>query len=107
MKYTIYLLVAAVAGIALLHAETGYKAIGRYSIGDRTRGPNGAIYVVAMSKNSAGSYFQRLNAFDITSGAQLFGGPHTITATYPGTGDNSSGGNVILIPRNTKNAPDY
>jgi outer membrane protein assembly factor BamB len=74
---------------------------------DRTRGPNGAIYVVAMSKNSAGSYFQRLNAFDITSGAQLFGGPHTITATYPGTGDNSSGGNVILIPRNTKNAPDY
>jgi Malectin domain/Immunoglobulin I-set domain len=65
---------------------------------DRTRGPNGAIYVVAMSKNSNGSYFQRLYALDITSGAQLFGGPHTITATYPGTGDNSSGGNVIFDP---------
>jgi hypothetical protein len=69
---------------------------------DRTRGPNGAIYVVAMSKNSAGSYFQRLYAFDIASGAQLFGGPHTITATYPGTGDNSSGGNVIFDPAQYK-----
>ena len=63
---------------------------------DRTRGPNGAIYVVAMSKNGNGSYFQRLYALDITSGAQLFGGPHTITASYPGTGDHSSNGNVIF-----------
>lgn len=65
---------------------------------DRTRGPNGAIYVVAMSKNSSGSYFHRLYALDVTTGAQLFGGPHTITATYPGTGDHSSGGNVIFDP---------
>jgi hypothetical protein len=65
---------------------------------DRTRGPNGAIYVVAMSKNSGGSYFHRLYALDLTSGTQLFGGPHTITATYPGTGDHSSGGNVIFDP---------
>ncbi|MEQ1353601.1 MAG: malectin domain-containing carbohydrate-binding protein [Candidatus Acidiferrum sp.] len=65
---------------------------------DRTRGPNGAIYVVAMSKNSNGSYFQRLYALDVTTGTQLFGGPHTITATYPGTGDHSSGGNVIFDP---------
>ena len=65
---------------------------------DRTRGPNGAIYVVAMSKNSGGSYFQRLYALDVTSGAQLFGGPHTITASYPGAGDHSSGGNVLFDP---------
>ena len=65
---------------------------------DRTRGPNGAIYVVAMSKDSGGSYFQRLYAFDVTSGAQLFGGPHTITASYPGAGDHSSGGNVLFDP---------
>jgi hypothetical protein len=65
---------------------------------DRTRGPHGAIYVVAMSKNSSGSYFQRLYALDITSGAQLFGGPHNITATYPGTGDDSSGGVVKFDP---------
>lgn len=65
---------------------------------DRTRGPHGTIYVVAMSKNSNGSYFQRLYALDVTSGAQLFGGPHNITATYPGTGDNSSGGVVKFEP---------
>jgi hypothetical protein len=69
---------------------------------DRTRGPHGAIYVVAMSKNSSGSYFQRLYALDITSGAQLFGGPHTITATYPGTGDDSSGGVVKFDPAQYK-----
>jgi hypothetical protein len=51
-----------------------------------------------MSKNSGGSYFQRLYALDVTSGAQLFGGPHTITASYPGTGDHSSGGNVLFDP---------
>jgi hypothetical protein len=65
---------------------------------DRTRGPHGAIYVVAMSKNSNGSYFQRLHALDITSGAELFGGPHTITASYPGTGDHSSNGSVTFDP---------
>ena len=65
---------------------------------DRTRGRNGAIYVVAMSKNNTGTYFQRLYAFDITSGAQLFGGPHNITASYPGTGDHSLNGNVIFDP---------
>ena len=42
---------------------------------DRTRGPNGAIYVVAMSTDGAGNYFQRLHALDVTTGAELFGGP--------------------------------
>jgi PQQ enzyme repeat len=66
---------------------------------DRTRGPNGAIYVVAMSKDSSGQYHQRIHALDITTGAELFGGPKNITASYPGTGDNSSGGNVIFDPK--------
>jgi hypothetical protein len=69
---------------------------------DRTRN---AIYVVAMSKNSSGTYFQRLHALDLTTGAELFGGPHNITATYPGTGDNSSGGNVIFDPKQYKERP--
>jgi hypothetical protein len=64
---------------------------------DRTRGPNGAIYLVAMSKKGS-TYFQRLHALDITTGAELFGGPKTIQATYPGTGDNSSGGVVLFDP---------
>ena len=59
---------------------------------DRSQGPNGAIYVVAMSKTASGSYFQRLHALDVTSGAELFGGPKTVQATFPGTGAASSGG---------------
>jgi hypothetical protein len=64
---------------------------------DRTSGTNGTIYVVAMSKNSS-TYFQRIHALDITTGAEEFGGPATIQAKYPGTGDNSSGGYVIFDP---------
>lgn len=71
----------------------------------RTEGPNGAIYVVAMSKNSSGSYFQRLHALDLTTGAELFGGPTTVQATYPGTGDNSSNGIVTFDPKQYKERP--
>jgi hypothetical protein len=69
---------------------------------DRTRN---AIYVVAMSKNSSGAYFQRIHALDLTTGQELFGGPKNITATYPGTGDNSSGGNVVFDPKQYKERP--
>jgi hypothetical protein len=66
---------------------------------DRTAGTNGIIYAVAMSKNAAGTYFQRLHALDLTTGAELLGGPTTVQASYPGTGDNSVGGNVIFDPK--------
>jgi hypothetical protein len=69
---------------------------------DRARN---AIYVVAMSKNSSGAYFQRLHALNLSTGAELFGGPQNITATFPGTGDNSSGGNVIFDPKQYKERP--
>ena len=72
---------------------------------DRTRGPNGAIYVVAMSKDGSGNYFQRLHALDLTTGAELFGGPTTVQATYPGTGDNSSNGIVTFDPKQYKERP--
>ena len=72
---------------------------------DLTRGPHGAMYVVAMSKDSSGNYFQRLHALDVTTGAELFGGPTTVTATYPGTGDNSSNGNVVFDPKQYKERP--
>ncbi len=65
---------------------------------DRQRGPFGAIYFVAMSKDSSGHYHQRLHALDLKTGAELFGGPTEITATYPGTGDGSQGGQVIFAP---------
>ena len=51
---------------------------------DRQKGPNGAMYLVAMSKDSGGNYHQRLHALDLTTGAELFGGPVEIQATYPG-----------------------
>ena len=63
---------------------------------DRARN---AIYVEAMSKDSTGNIFHRLHALDLTNGKELFGGPTTITATYPGTGGNSSGGVVTFDPR--------
>ena len=65
---------------------------------DRSRGPNGAVYVVAMSKDASGNYFQRLHALDLVLGTELSGGPVDIQATYPGTGDNSDGTNVIFDP---------
>ncbi len=65
---------------------------------DRQQGPNGAMYFVAMSKDSSGHYHQRLHALDLKTGAELFGGPTEITATYPGSGDGSQGGQVIFAP---------
>ena len=65
---------------------------------DRARGPNGTIYLVARSKDAAGNYFQRLHALDLALGTELLGGPVDIHATYPGTGDNSDGTNVIFDP---------
>jgi hypothetical protein len=50
---------------------------------DRSGGPNGTIYVVAMSRSGSGTYFQRLHALDVTTGAELAGGPTTIHASFP------------------------
>jgi len=65
---------------------------------DANTGPHGTIYVIAMSKDASGKYHQRLHALDVTSGAEQFAGPKDIQASYPGNGDNSSGGNVIFDP---------
>jgi hypothetical protein len=72
---------------------------------DRTRGAHGAIYVVAMSKDASGNYFHRLHALDLTTGAELFGGPMLVDATYPGTGDSSSNGSVVFEARQYKERP--
>ena len=65
---------------------------------DRTSGTNGAVYLVAMSKDGSGNYHQRLHALDLALGAELFSGPVDIQATYPGTGDNSNGTSVMFDP---------
>jgi len=71
----------------------------------RTQGPNGAIYLVAMSKDNLGNYHHRLHALDLTTGTELFGGPKEIQASYPGTGDNSSNGRVVFDPKQYVDRP--
>jgi hypothetical protein len=58
---------------------------------DRSYQPNGAIFFVAMTKDSTGNYHQRLHALDLTTGAELSGGPVEITGSFPGTGVSSNG----------------
>jgi hypothetical protein len=62
---------------------------------DRARN---AIYVMAMSTDGKGNFFHHLHALDLTTGEELFGGPTTVDASYPGTGGNSSGGTVAFLP---------
>jgi len=66
---------------------------------DRSRGPNGVVYVVAMSKNASGAYFQRLHALDAALGTEMFGGPTTVQASYPGSGAGSANGSVPFDPK--------
>jgi len=65
---------------------------------DRNYGSHGAIFVVGMTKDSGGKYHQRLNALDLTTGAELSGGPIEIRATYPGTGVFSNSGAQEFLP---------
>ena len=70
------------------------------------RGRN-AIYAVAKTMNSTTNttQFFRIHALDLTNGNELFGGPTTVSATYPGTAGNVSGGVVTFSPRDQSNRP--
>ena len=65
---------------------------------DRSHGPHGAIFLVAMTKDAANAYHQRLHALDLVTGAELPASPTEITATYPGTGAASQNGIVPFDP---------
>ncbi len=65
---------------------------------DRKAGTNGTIFVVGMSQDQSGHYHQRLHALDVTTGTEQTGSPAEISASYPGTGANSSSGTVIFDP---------
>jgi hypothetical protein len=65
---------------------------------DRGYGTNGAVFLVAMSKDAQGAYHQRLHALDLTTGAPLEGGPSEIAASYPGNGYGSSNGMQVFAP---------
>ncbi len=49
------------------------------------------IYVVAATKEN-GAFYHRLHALDLASGAEKFGGPRTIQASYPGTAQDGHDG---------------
>ncbi|HEX3603038.1 MAG TPA: immunoglobulin domain-containing protein [Steroidobacteraceae bacterium] len=57
---------------------------------DRNAGPNGTIYVVAMSIDGDSKYHQRLHALDVATGAELLNGPVEIAASFPPTGTATS-----------------
>jgi hypothetical protein len=65
---------------------------------DRSMGTNGAIYLVAMSKDSSGNYYQRMHALDLATGSETLNGPVTISASFPGAGPHSINGNLIFAP---------
>jgi hypothetical protein len=65
---------------------------------DRTAGAHGTIFVVGMSQDAQGAYHQRLHALDVATGAEIAGSPTEISASFPGTGANSTGGKVIFDP---------
>jgi len=50
---------------------------------DRSAGAHGTIFLVAMSLDAASHYHQRLHALDVTTGAELDGGPTEISASVP------------------------
>ena len=56
---------------------------------DPNAGPHGTIYIVAMTKKSS-TYFQRIHALDLTTGAEEFGGPVLVTASFPTTSGSTS-----------------
>ncbi|HEY0786363.1 MAG TPA: RICIN domain-containing protein [Acidobacteriaceae bacterium] len=67
---------------------------------DPTAGAHGIIYVVAMSKDTAGNYHQRLHALDLTTGAEQLGGPITVQASVSG-----SGNSTVFDPKQYKDRP--
>ncbi len=62
----------------------------------------GTIYAAAMSKDSSGSYHQRLHALALTTGKDRAGSPVEIQAKVPGHGPNSSGGFLTFDPSQYK-----
>ena len=55
------------------------------------------LYLVSATQEN-GYPVQRLHALDVTTGAEKFGGPTTITATVAGTGSGSTGGSLSFDP---------
>jgi hypothetical protein len=62
------------------------------------------IYLEALTLEN-GTYFHRLHAMDITTGAEKFGGPVAIQASASGKGLGNVGGVITFIPQHEINRP--
>ncbi|HKD74874.1 MAG TPA: hypothetical protein VKB76_05240, partial [Ktedonobacterales bacterium] len=56
------------------------------------------LYVVAATKEN-GTFYHRLHALDMTSGAEKFGGPRIIEASFAGTAQDGSDGVITFASR--------
>jgi len=56
------------------------------------------VYVVSATKEN-GAFYHRLHALDIASGAEKFGGPRTIQASYPGVAQDAHDGVLTFSSR--------
>jgi len=70
-------------------------------IGLKSGTSQGAIFAVAMSKDSSGNYHQRLQEVGLGTGTRLATGVE-ITGAYPGTGDDSTDGYAYFDPKQYK-----
>jgi hypothetical protein len=62
---------------------------------------SGTIYIEATTKHTVGrtvSYAHHMHALSLSTGAEKFGGPKTITASMRATGDGSSRGSLTFSP---------
>jgi hypothetical protein len=62
---------------------------------------DGAIFAVAMSKDSSGNYHQRLHKIHLASGKPLIAAVE-VTGKYPGTGEDSTDGYAYFDPKQYK-----
>jgi hypothetical protein len=62
------------------------------------------IYLEALTLEN-GTYFHRLHALDITTGAEKFGGPAVIQASALGKGLGNVGGVITFVPQHELNRP--
>lgn len=61
---------------------------------DRSAGAHGTLYLVAMSLDASSNYHQRLHALDVTTGAELLGGPTEISGSFA----TAAGGMNVFAP---------
>lgn len=57
-----------------------------------------SIYLVSVSDNGSGTFFQRLHALDLITGNEKFSAPVSISASIPGSGDGTT--TVQFNPQN-------